>query len=110
MFPIYSSINTHPPSLLGGFRGIGFPPFNRYYEDGKTAFALLDAFGFPRHRYHFALLPYFIVQGDNRDPEASGLWSPVARNRWFRVETVGSPKFPWKPLVGLPCSQTPAGT
>ena len=52
MFLKYSSVYRHPPSLLGGFHGADFPPFCRYYEDAKTAFALLIVFGFPRLRYH----------------------------------------------------------
>ena len=52
MFLKYRSVNRHPPSLLSGFHGANSPPFQQYYEDTKTAFALLLAFGFPRLRYH----------------------------------------------------------
>lgn len=31
------------------------------------------------------------------------------RKSVFRMEAGGSPKFPWKPNVHLPCSQTPTG-
>jgi hypothetical protein len=33
----------------------------------------------------------------------------TTRKSAFRVEAGGSPKFPWKPIVHLPCSQTPTG-
>lgn len=46
MFPACSSITKHLPSLLSGSRGTDSPLFNQYYEDAKTAFALL--FAFPR--------------------------------------------------------------
>lgn len=41
MFLKCSSVNRHPPSLLSGFHGADFPPFYQYYEDAKTASALL---------------------------------------------------------------------
>ncbi len=31
------------------------------------------------------------------------------RKSVFRMEAGGSPKFPWKPIVHLPCPQTPTG-
>ena len=37
MFPINGSVTRPLPSLLTGFRGIGFPAFNRYYEGAKTS-------------------------------------------------------------------------
>jgi hypothetical protein len=48
-----SSVNRHPPSLLSGFHGADWPPFYQYYEDAKTAFALLLAFGSPQLGYQF---------------------------------------------------------
>ena len=53
MFLKYSSLNRHPPSLLSGFHGGDWPHFYQYYEDAKTAFALLLAFGSPRLGYLF---------------------------------------------------------
>ena len=46
MFLKCSSVIRQTPSLLGGFHGADFPPFKRYYELAKTAFAHLVDFGF----------------------------------------------------------------
>ena len=48
MFLSYRSVPRPPPFLLSGSPGVDSPPFNRYYEEAKTACALLVAFGFPR--------------------------------------------------------------
>ena len=44
MFLKYRPVNRHLPSLLSGFHGADWPPFYQYYEDAKTASALLFAF------------------------------------------------------------------
>lgn len=59
MFLKYSSVNRHPPSLLSGFHGADWPPFYQYYEDAKTAFALLLTFGSPRLRYQLRYRLFF---------------------------------------------------
>lgn len=110
MFLKYSSINRHPPFLLSGFHGADFPPFNRYYEDVKTAFVRLVAFGFPRRRYRCYAAALFLRPGWQQRPRyAWTVGNRPALQPEIRAETVGSPKFPWKPPVHMPCSQTPAG-
>ena len=90
----------------------GYPAFNRYYGDAKTASALLSrlriALGV---RYPGVAFTFLAVAGGKL---ACGLgpWSAgVVRNPAFvfSVETGGSPSFPGDPVTALPCSQTPGG-
>jgi len=109
MFPKYNSLIRYPPSLLSGFLGADFPPFYQYYEDTKTAFALLLPFSFLRYRYRYdtdLFLSLYLVSIFTK-------YCPVYWGRvWpfftlFRTETLASPKFPGNPLVHLLCYPTP---
>ena len=106
LFLKYSSLNRHPPSLLGGFHGANYPPFNQYYEDAKTAFALLLAFSSPRLRYQFDTA--FSLRLDKVAIcalSARIVWvRSILGNRFFRLEAVGSPVFPYYPCLPLICS------
>ena len=81
MFPKHSSINRPLPFLLGGFHGADFPPFNRYYEEAKTAFVLLLAFGFPRPGY-----PCGVVGVS---------WRSRINNQLRLPGCLGRPALPW---------------
>ena len=111
MFLKCSSIFRHLPSLISGFRGADFPPFNQYYEDAKTASVLLFCFGFPHSRYHLRCnLVLYVSQGGYIYPFLTRIsFLTLIRLYVVRMETVGSPKFPWIPFVHLHYSQTPVG-
>src|SRR6476469_6416800 len=77
MFLKCSSVNRHPPSLLSGFHGTDFPPFNQYYEDAKTASALLLSCDFSWSGY-LPIPPFLIAcQGGDIYPVSPDCWDSV---------------------------------
>ena len=87
----------------------GFPAFNRYYEDTKTASVHLSAFAF---RSASDYLGCFLFLGDRERKARPRSWILLSRCDPFRLsveETGGSPSFPGDPITALPCSRTPGG-
>ena len=69
-----SSIIRPPPSLLSGFPGLDYPPFNQYYAEAKTAFVLLVAFGFPRLPYPCGVVGFLSADASTTNRICPGVW------------------------------------
>jgi hypothetical protein len=100
VWPNNGSVTRSLPSLLTGFRGIGFPAFHRYYEGTKTSRVLPASSVAFAARYHLprhsgASLPW-LPEGTHHGPgTCSAGWSPPAIQGWRPrdLPTSGSPKL-----------------
>jgi hypothetical protein len=110
VLPLNGSVTRPLPSLLTGFRGIGFPAFTGTMKGLRLPASIPHA-PFPSRGGTALCALVFRSRGcQTPRPRAWDLVTRIVPAGHLERRSTGSPKFLGIPDVHLPCSQTPAGS